>query len=169
MRQFIIICIIFAFANAMLLKDPARANQHKFMAETGFILDNMLESWFDSDGSKFKAGIQAIEESEEAERVRLTALEEERIKNEKLEEVARLAALEEEKIENERLEEVARIAEEERQVEIARLAAIEAQRIEDEKAVRNGTVALKSYHGKYLVAYSNGAAEWNRDHADIWE
>ena len=32
-----------------------------------------------------------------------------------------------------------------------------------------GTVSLRSAHGKYLSAQPDGRAEWNRDHADHWE
>ena len=31
------------------------------------------------------------------------------------------------------------------------------------------TVALRSFHGKYLSAQPDGRAEWNRDHASTWE
>ena len=33
----------------------------------------------------------------------------------------------------------------------------------------NGTVSLRSVHGKYLSAQPDGRAEWNRDHAGTWE
>ena len=32
-----------------------------------------------------------------------------------------------------------------------------------------GTVSLRSVHGKYLSAQPDGRAEWNRDHASTWE
>ena len=32
-----------------------------------------------------------------------------------------------------------------------------------------GTVSLRSFHGKYLSAQPDGRAEWNRDHASTWE
>ena len=35
--------------------------------------------------------------------------------------------------------------------------------------LRNGTVALRSVHGTFLSAQSDGSAEWDRTVADYWE
>ena len=37
------------------------------------------------------------------------------------------------------------------------------------RQIMQGTVSLRSVHGKYLSAQPDGRAEWNRDHASTWE
>ena len=41
--------------------------------------------------------------------------------------------------------------------------------LEISTASMQGTVSLRSVHGKFLSAQPNGSAEWNRDVASVWE